>query len=174
MNPFLLAHLLTHYVLTHYLLLALAPAAAARGHHLRLPSEQRARLAPMWKPMWPKPDQTSASWLTGGLSRQQIMLQRLPRASASLGRSAAWAALAGGPPYPPCFRHRLALGLRRDAGPQRLAAAGGGAHGRTAHSPFRAAVAGGAAGGGEEWRVTLPGLVGALRAEFSCQRHWII
>ena len=48
--------------------------------------------------------QASASWLSGGLFQRQIVLQaapssRLPRASASLGQSAAGSALASGPVF---------------------------------------------------------------------------
>eukprot|EP00964_Phaeocystis_antarctica_P148637 scaffold115565_cov60-Phaeocystis_antarctica.AAC.1 len=39
--------------------------------------------------------QTSASWLSGGSSQRQITPRRLHHAPASLGQSAAWAALDG-------------------------------------------------------------------------------
>ena len=68
--------------------------AAARGGSARCASRRRARQGCGAACAENKRAQASASWLSGSLSQYQIMPQAVPRASVSLGQSAAWYAYA--------------------------------------------------------------------------------
>ena len=68
--------------------------AAARGGSARCASRRRARRGCGAACAENKRAQASASWLSGSLSQYQIMPQAVPRASVSLGQSAAWYAYA--------------------------------------------------------------------------------